>query len=297
MSATATGVKGIVLAGGAGSRLYPMTRAVSKQLLPIYDKPMVYYPITTLMLAGVQDLLIITTPEDRPAFERLLGDGTRWGVTFTYAEQPEPRGIAEAFLIGESFLDGSRCALILGDNLFHGVGLAPLLDSAVASPVGGRVFAQQVADPQRYGVIEFDGDGVAISVEEKPAQPRSDWALTGLYFYDEDVVEIARSITPSARGELEITAVNEIYLREGRLHVSRFGRGFAWLDTGTVDSFVAASEFVRVVEQRQALKIGCPEEVAFRQGYIDRAQLSRLAEELSGSDYGAYLQRLASTAT
>jgi glucose-1-phosphate thymidylyltransferase len=289
-------VKGIVLAGGAGSRLFPMTKAVSKQLLPIYDKPMVYYPITTLMLAGVRDFLVITTPTDRPAFERLLGDGARWGVSFTYAEQPEPRGIAEAFLIGEQFLDGSRCALILGDNLFHGVGLAALLESAVADRVGGRVFAQQVADPHRYGVMEFDDDGVPIGIQEKPAEPRSDWALTGLYFYDSDVVEIARSLTPSARGELEITAVSEAYLRQGRLHVSRFGRGFAWLDTGTVDSFVAASEFVRVVEERQALKIGCPEEVAFRQGHIDAAQLGRLAEELEGSDYGAYLQRLATSA-
>jgi glucose-1-phosphate thymidylyltransferase len=289
-------VKGIVLAGGTGSRLFPMTKAMSKQLLPIYDKPMVYYPISTLMLAGVREFLIITTPVDRPSFERLLGDGSSWGVSFTYAEQPEPRGIAEAFLIAEGFLDGSRCALILGDNLFHGVGLAPLLASAVSAPVGGRVFAQQVADPHRYGVVEFDADGVAISVEEKPSEPRSDWALTGLYFYDTDVVEIARSLTPSARGELEITAVNEAYLREGRLHVSRFGRGFAWLDTGTVDAFVAASEFVRVVEERQALKIGCPEEVAYRQGFIDAAQLGRLAEELGSSEYGAYLHRLASSA-
>ena len=285
--------KGIVLAGGTGSRLFPMTRAMSKQLLPVYDKPMIYYPLSTLMLADIREILIITTPQDRPNFERLLGGGGRWGVELSYATQDEPRGIAEAFLIGEDFLDGSRCALILGDNLFYGQGFGDMLRDAAASEAGARVFAQQVADPQRYGIVEIDQDGVALGIEEKPGEPLSDWAVTGLYFYDEAVVKIARTLQPSDRGELEITDVNKAYLERGQLHVSRFGRGFAWLDTGTVDSFFSAAEFVRVVEERQGLKISCPEEIAYRRGFIDETQLHALADDLGRADYAGYLRRVA----
>lgn len=284
--------KGIVLAGGTGSRLFPMTMAASKQLLPVYDKPMVYYPISTLMLAGIHEILLITTPHDRPAFERLLGDGSQWGIDLQYATQDKPRGIAEAFLIGEDFIDGDRCALILGDNLFHGEGLGRMLTEAAASEVGARVFAQHVLDPQRYGIVDIDEDGVATDIEEKPDDPTSNWAVTGLYFYDERCVEIAKQIEPSGRGELEITDVNRAYLDDGQLHVTRLGRGFAWLDTGTVDSFVSSSEFVRVIEQRQGQKIGCPEEVAFRQGFIGADELGRLADDLDGTDYADYLRRV-----
>ncbi len=285
-------MKGIILAGGTGSRLHPLTVATSKQLLPVYDKPMIYYPLTTVMLAGIREILIICTPTDEPAFRRLLGDGHRWGVEIEYATQDNPNGIAEAFLIGERFLAGSGCTLILGDNLFYGGGLANLLQSSVADATGATVFAQEVSDPQRYGVVTFDHDGQPVSIEEKPAKPVSNWALTGLYVFDKQVVDVARQIRPSSRGELEITDVNRAYLDEGELTVRRFGRGFAWLDTGTFDSLVAASEFVRVLEQRQGVKIGCVEEVAWRMGWITDDQLRGLAEPLLASGYGAYLERL-----
>jgi len=281
--------KGIILAGGTGSRLHPLTMAASKQLLPIYDKPMIYYPLSVLMLAGIKEILIITTPADRPAFERLLGDGSQWGVQLTYATQAEPNGIAEAFLIGEEFIDGHPCALILGDNLFYGGGLHEQLMEAAASTVGARVFAKEVHDPERYGVVAFDADGRATSIEEKPEHPKSTWAVTGIYFYDHDVVDIAKSITPSARGELEITAVNQAYLDRGDLHVVQMGRGLAWLDTGTFASLVEAGEFVRVLETRQRLKIGSPEDVAFEMGYISASQLKELAIPLVKSGYGHVL--------
>jgi glucose-1-phosphate thymidylyltransferase len=285
-------MKGIILAGGSGTRLYPLTRAVSKQLLPIYDKPMIYYPLSVLMMAGVREILIISTPHDLPLFERLLGDGQSWGLSFSYAEQAHPNGLAEAFLIGEKFLDGSSCALVLGDNLFFGHGLGDMLRRAREGS-GATIFAYQVHDPKRYGIVDFDSTGQAISLEEKPQDPKSDWAVTGLYFYGADVVDVARGIVPSARGELEITDVNRTYLERGVLNVERLGQGYAWLDTGTYDSLVEAAEFIRAVEKRQGLQVACPEEIAFNLGYIDRADLARLGKALEGTHYGAYLQRLA----
>ena len=284
--------KGIILAGGTGSRLHPLTLAASKQLLPVYDKPMIYYPLSVLMLADIREILIITTPVDGPAFERLLGDGSQWGIELSYATQAEPNGIAEAFLIGEDFLAGDGCALILGDNLFYGGGLHEQLMHAAAAPSGASVFAKEVPDPERYGVVAFDDDDRATSIVEKPEHPESTWAVTGLYFYDADVVDIAKSISPSARGELEITAVNQAYLERGDLRVVRMGRGLAWLDTGTFASLVEASEFVRVLETRQRLKIGSPEDVAYEMEFISAAQLKALAEPLLKSGYGqALLER------
>jgi glucose-1-phosphate thymidylyltransferase len=282
--------KGIILAGGAGTRLHPMTLVVSKQLLPIYDKPMIYYPLSVLMLAGIRDILVITTPHDLPLFERLLGDGAKWGIRLRYAEQPSPDGLAQAFIIGESFVRGHPSALILGDNIYHGHGLTDLLGHAGARREGATVFAYRVADPQRYGVVAFDPAGRPVAIEEKPRNPPSNWAVTGLYFYDERVCEIARGIRPSARGELEITDVNRAYLEAGALHVERMGRGYAWLDTGTPESMADAVNFVRALEHRQGVRICCPEEVAYQQGFISRAELMALGEALGRSDYGAYLR-------
>ena len=286
--------KGIVLAGGSGTRLHPMTQAVSKQLLPVYDKPMIYYPLSTLMLAGIRDLLMITTPDDQVAFRRLLGDGKRWGMSIAYAIQPNPDGLAQAFLIGADFLDGAPAALILGDNLFHGHDLVPQLQLSHGRVDGATVFAYPVRDPERYGVVEFAADGRVLGIEEKPKRPRSRYAITGLYFYDSSVVERARSIRPSGRGELEITDLNRQYLDDGCLHVELMGRGMAWLDTGTCDSLHEAGAYIRTLEQRQALKVGCPEEVAWRLGWISDDQLATLAEPLRKSGYGDYLLRLLS---
>lgn len=285
-------LKGIVLAGGSGTRLYPITRGLSKQLLPIYDKPMIYYPLSTLMLAGIRDILIITTPEDRDQFERLLGDGRQWGIRLSYATQPKPEGLAQAFLIGADFIGRDRVALILGDNIFFGHGLPELLGSAVSRNTGATVFAYQVRDPERYGVVAFDDEGRATSITEKPSNPASHWAVSGLYFYDNEVVRYASEVGPSWRGELEITDVNMRYLNAGSLQVERMGRGFAWLDTGTFESLIDAAAFVQTLEKRQGMKIACPEEIAFRKGFITRELLVELARALQKSGYGDYLMRL-----
>lgn len=284
--------KGLILAGGTGSRLFPITHAVSKQLLPVYDKPMIYYPLSLLMLAGIRDILIITRPEDQSLFQDLLGDGGQWGLRLSYAPQPKPEGLAQAFLIGEAFIDQDPCALVLGDNILYGHGLRELLVQAGRQDRGATVFAYRVRDPERYGVVSFDSTGQANSIEEKPESPRSPWAVTGLYFYDHQVVELAKQLKPSARGELEITDLNRAYLERGQLQVQKMGRGFAWFDTGTFDSLAEATEFVRVLEHRQGQKIACLEEIAYLQEFIDAGQLERLAKRLEKSGYGAYLQSL-----
>ncbi len=284
-------MKGIILAGGSGSRLWPITKGISKQLMPIYDKPMIYYPLTTLMLAGIKDILIITTPEDQSQFQRLLGDGSQWGISLHYAVQPSPDGLAQAFIIGEEFIGGDSVALVLGDNIFHGSDLGTSLKTCT-NPNGGTVFAYRVSDPERYGVVEFDQNNQAISIEEKPSQPKSDFAVVGLYFYDNDVVEIAKNVQPSERGELEITSVNEEYLKRGKLTVTTLDRGDVWLDTGTIDSMTDASDYIRVVQTRTGLIIGSPEEVAFREGFISNAQMAEQATPLIKSGYGKYLIKL-----
>ena len=285
-------MKGIVLAGGSGTRLYPITKAVSKQLMPIYDKPMIYYPLTTLMLAGIKDILIITTPNDSEGFKRLLGDGSQWGISLSFASQPHPNGLAEAFVIGADFIAGGTSALVLGDNIFYGHGLPELMNASMARTKGASVFAYHVTDPERYGVVEFDAQMRALSIEEKPIKPRSNWAVTGLYFYDEQVVDIAANLKPSLRGELEITDVNRIYLERDQLFVERMGRGYAWLDTGTPDSLLDAAQFVATLEKRQGFKIASPEEVAFRMGYITRSRLEILSEDLKKTAYGQYLRSI-----
>ena len=282
-------MKGIILAGGSGTRLHPITLAVSKQLLPVYDKPMIYYPLSALMMAGLRDILIISTPHDLPAFRRLLGSGEQWGIRLSYAEQPSPDGLAQAFIIGEEFLNGGPAALVLGDNIFYGSGFQALVREARNRASGATVFAYHVPDPERYGVVAFDAEGRATSIEEKPLKPKSRWAVTGLYFYDRDIVDIARSVKPSARGEYEITDVNRAYMERGDLHVQKMGRGYVWLDTGTPDSLIDASNFMRTLENRQALRICCPEEIAYNMGFIDVAQLRDLARMLGKSSYGGYL--------
>ena len=283
--------KGIILAGGSGTRLHPATLAISKQLLPVYDKPMIYYPLSTLMLAGIRDILIISTPQDTPRFEQLLGDGSQWGLNLQYAVQPSPDGLAQAFLIGEQFLNGAPSALVLGDNIFYGHDFQKLLAGANAQTTGSTVFAYHVQDPERYGVAEFDAQGKVLSLEEKPAKPKSKYAVTGLYFYDSQVVELAKSLKPSPRSELEITDLNKLYLQQGQLNVQLMGRGYAWLDTGTHDSLLEAGQFIATLEQRQGLKVACPEEIAFRAGWIDAAQLEKLAQPLLKNGYGKYLMQ------